>query len=289
MRTTLRALAVRAVAVAAFAAFAIASPALAQTPPPERPAAKPEGKWTFAVQPYLWLAGIDGVLKYDIPSGEGGGADIGLSLEDLDFVFMISAEARTGNWALLTDVIYVDVESSHDTVEAVRFPGPGGHVTVGVDPNSETRTGITAWEWTLAGAYTVARSRRASFEVLGGVRYLTLEAESEWRLDGEITTGGSGRTFARQGSVSESADLWDAVVGVRGELLLGGRWFVPYYGDIGAGSSQLTWQGVTGIAYRFSWWDLRLTYRYLHYDMDHDDLLQGVSFQGGAVSAKFRF
>ena len=279
---TSRVVPLAATGVVALAASGIAPPALAQTPPPD-------GKWTFALQPYLWLVGIDGTLKYEIPPDSGGGADVGLSLEDLDFAFMMSAEARTGNWALLTDVIYADVQSNHDTVEAVRFPGAGGHVTVGVDPNSETSTTVTAWEWTLAGAYTAARGRRASLEVLGGVRYLTVEAKSEWRLDGEITGPHGGRTFERQGSVSERADLWDGIVGVHGELVLGGRWFVPYYGDVGTGSSRLTWQAVTGIAYRFSWCDLSLTYRYLRYDMSDDDLLQGVSFQGGAVGAKFRF
>jgi opacity protein-like surface antigen len=278
----------KTVLAAALAVLGIASSALAQSPPTD--ASATEGKWTFAVQPYLWALGVDGTLKYDIPSdGDGGGADVGLTLEDLNFVFMMSAEARKGNWAILTDLVYADIESNSDSVEGVRFPGSGGQVEVAVDEDSETSSTIVATEWTLAGAYTVARGRLSSFEALAGVRYLSVEAKSEWQLDGTIAGPGSGQSFDRNGSASKRAHLWDGILGLRGELGLGGSWFIPYYADVGTGSSELTWQAMAGLAYRFKIWSLGLHYRYLHYDMKDDDLLQDVSFPGGAVSAKFRF
>jgi len=46
---------------------------------------------------------------------------------------------------------------------------------------------------------------------------------------------------------------------------------------------------VGGAGYRFTRWDLRLVYRYLHYDTSDDDLLQNVAFSGGGLSAKIRF
>ena len=92
--------------------------------------------------------------------------------------------------------------------------------------------------------------------------------------------------------MSKRVELWDGAVGVRGSLGLGGdHWFVPYYADIGAGSSSLTWQAITGVGYKFGWGDLNLFYRYLRYDMQHDDLLQNVSFYGYGFGfgARFRF
>src|SRR5262249_57558251 len=78
-----RVVALAAFGIVALAASGIASPALAQTAPP------PEAKWTFAVQPYLWLVGIDGTVKYEIPPNSGGGADVGLSLAALPSLFII--------------------------------------------------------------------------------------------------------------------------------------------------------------------------------------------------------
>jgi opacity protein-like surface antigen len=265
----------------------VASRAHAQSAPAEAPAS--EGKWTFAVQPYLWALGVDGTLKYDVPPTGDGASDVGLTLENLNFVFMMSAEARTGKWSILTDLAYADLESKNDTVESVRFQRPGGPVEVGVDADSEAKTTLRALEWSLAGGYTVVRGGRCSLDLLAGFRYLTVEAKSEWHVDGTIAGPGPGQSFDRNGDARKRADLWDGIVGLRGEIVLGGPWFLSYYGDIGTGTSTMTWQALAGVGYRFKTWSLGLHYRYLHYDMKGDDLLQDVAFPGGAVSAKFRF
>jgi hypothetical protein len=43
------------------------------------------------------------------------------------------------------------------------------------------------------------------------------------------------------------------------------------------------------VGYGFSWGDLLLTYRYLHYDADENRLLDDISLQGPALGATFRF
>jgi hypothetical protein len=49
-------------------------------------------------------------------------------------------------------------------------------------------------------------------------------------------------------------DLWDGIIGVKGRFLLGGsNWSIPYYLDVGTGSSSLTWQGMLGVAYTYKW------------------------------------
>ena len=41
---------------------------------------------------------------------------------------------------------------------------------------------------------------------------------------------------------------------------------MPYYFDIGAGGSQLTWQIVSGLGYQFNKWGaVSATYRYLSF------------------------
>jgi hypothetical protein len=41
--------------------------------------------------------------------------------------------------------------------------------------------------------------------------------------------------------------------------------FVPYYLDVGTGDSKLTWQGIAGLGYAFSWAEVIGTWRYLDY------------------------
>lgn len=246
--------------------------------------------WTFAVEPYLWLAGVDGTLKYDLPPGGGGGADVGLTLEDLSFAFMLNGEARKGKWSVFADAAYVDIDSNNSEVTSIRFAGPGGQVEATVDVDAGGGTSITGTEVALAGGYTVARGSASSLDVFAGARYFTLEASTSWFLDAEVTGPGPGQVFARSGTVSKRVNLWDGIVGLRGALSFGGgRWYVPVYLDAGTGSSALTWQAVAGLAYRFSWGDLHLAYRYLAYDMDDDKLLQDVSLSGPAFGARFRF
>jgi hypothetical protein len=105
----------------------------------------------------------------------------------------------------------------------------------------------------------------------------------------EIVMATHGQTFAAAGSISETADLWDAIVGVRGRVKLAERWFLPYYLDVGAGSSKLTWQALAGIGYAFGWGDVTLAWRQLSYDQKDDKLLQDFRFKGSLLGATFRF
>ena len=84
--------------------------------------------------------------------------------------------------------------------------------------------------------------------------------------------------------------IWDGIIGVRGRVRWGETpWFTPYYLDVGAGSSNLTWQAMLGIAYGFKWGDVVLAHRTLFYDQNDDKLLQDFRFSGPTLGATFRF
>jgi hypothetical protein len=118
-----------------------------------------------------------------------------------------------------------------------------------------------------------------TLDVFGGLRYFGLEATTDWQLTGTITGPGGGQTFPRTGGISGRADLWDGIVGVRGHVLLGSSdWSIPYYLDLGAGSSNVTWQGMLGVAYSFKWGGVTLAYRNLYYDQKDDKLVQDLRF-----------
>jgi hypothetical protein len=274
------------VGLAVMTLIAISLPAYAGDP-------APPDKWTFAVRPYLWAPGISGTLKYDIPPSGGGGASVDLSsyiLQNLNMALMLSAEARKGDWAVLTDVLYLDVESDDSKVKSVSFSGPGGRIEVSAGADVGTKVKLSGFVWELAGAYTVARGGNSSMDVLAGVRYLGIEAKTDWQLSGSISDNVSGGTFARSGSTSDRVDLWDAIIGIRGYVGLGqSKWAIPYYLDVGTGNSAITSQAMAGIEYRYSWGELQLLYRYLYYDLKGDKLLQNVSLNGPAIGVNFRF
>jgi hypothetical protein len=244
-------------------------------------------QWTFALTPYLWLPNINGSLKYDLPSisakpeVETGPNDY---LENLDMAFMISGEARTGKWSVFTDYIYLDFGDENSRVKS--FGGTIIDDTVAIDLG--TKSSLSGSLWTLVGGYAVVQDPGATLDVIGGFRYLGIEAKTDWNLSATISS--SGETLAASGSISEDGDLWDGIIGVRGHVKLGGsNWVIPYYADIGAGDSDLTWQAMAGITYNWNWGGVSLVYRHLSYDMDSDKLLQDVEFSGPALGATFRF
>jgi hypothetical protein len=263
----------------------IPSTARAQSP-------APGDGWTFAVQPYVFLPSSNATLKYDIPEG-GGSADVEITnpvLEELSFAAMVSAEARKGRWAIVTDFLYLDCGGQDSRVRSVDFTGPGGVIPISASANLDTSTTLKGGEWALAGSYTLLRGESSALDVLAGFRYFGLKTSTSWHLTGAITGPGPGQSFDATGSSSDRVDLWDGIVGVRGRLGLGsGRWGIPFYLDVGTGASTLTAQVVAGIQYRFSSIDLNLEYRYLYYDVAGDSLIQDVSFAGPAVGVRFRF
>lgn len=239
--------------------------------------------WQFAVTPYLWGPTINGDLKYQMPPGTGGSPDVKVGPNDylsaLNFAMMISGEARKGPWGVMTDIIYLDASSDRSEIKSIS--GPLGR-SYPLDTGS--KTGFTGLVWQLAGFYNVVNSPSATMDVVAGLRYFKVKSSLDWQLSGPVGQ------FPQSGSYSEKHDLLDGIVGIRGRLNIGeGKWFVPYYLDVGTGSSALTWQGTTGLGYAMGWGDVQLTYRHLYYDQSNDKLLQDFSFSGPALSATFRF
>jgi hypothetical protein len=274
-------------ALALLALLAFSSPAHAENP-------APSDTWTFSVKPYLWLPNVNGTLKYEIPPGSGAGPTVDLGnyiLENLSIALMINGEARKGDWVIVTDFVYLDVNSQNSKVKSVDFAfGPGDRIPVTASADLGTKSSLSGEFWELVGARTMAHNDNSSIDVLGGFRYLSIKASTDWQLAADVSGPGPGQSFAHSGGISQRVDLWDLIVGVRGLVGLGnGAWAIPYYLDAGAGSARLTWQAVAGIEYRFHWGDVQLSYRYLYYNMKSDELLQGISFSGPGLGVNFRF
>ena len=88
---------------------------------------------------------------------------------------------------------------------------------------------------------------------------------------------------------TDSGDVWDAIVGVRGHVPLTDKWYLPYYFDIGTGDTQLTWQAFGGVGYRFKHFDLVGGYRYMDWNFKDADVFGDMNLSGPFVGAKFMF
>jgi len=209
--------------------------------------------WKFGVGLYGWTASIGGKSAF--------GSDIDIDFDDiidkLEIAFMGVFGVRKGKWALMTDVIYMDVKDDKD---------------IALDLNASVE--LKAWVVNPAIGYNVLEMEKASLHILGGARYLSLKTELG-------LTGFSG--------VSDSRSVWDGIIGLRGRINLAEKWYMPFYGDIGTGDSDLTWQVMTGIAYKFSKFDVFLVYRYLDWDFDDDAVIDDLNINGPLIGIKFVF
>ena len=254
-------------------------------------------EWQFQITPYLWLPTIDGTLNYDLPPGGGGSPDISVGptdwLELLNFGALVAASARKGRFSMFTDVVYLSMTRNGDgRIASVEGTVPGNIISIPVSANLtlNTRTDMDGLVWTLAAGYTVKQTKTSSVDVFAGARLFSVDFSSSWELTAAITTPGGQQLLAAQGGIGSDTDLWDGIVGVRGHFDFGnGNWSVPYYFDIGAGSSDLTWNAMAGLSRTFGWGDLMFVYRHLAYDEDADGLMQSFSFSGPAFGAAFRF
>jgi len=249
----------------------------------------PKAQWSFSITPYLWLPNVNGTLKYNIPPGAGGSPDVEVGpnsyLENLQALLMISGEARKDRWSVFTDLIYLDFADQDSSVQTINF---GGNL-VSSSANIATSSSFRGIAWTLAAGYAIDTGTDVMLDVFGGLRYFEISASSDWQLVTSVTGPGGVQTFPSTGGVSQSMNLLDGIAGVRGRVPIGSNWSIPYYLDVGTGSSNLTWQWLLGVSYSFRWGGLTLAYRDLFYDQKDDRFLQDLRFSGPTFGVTFRF
>ncbi len=217
--------------------------------------------WDFTGLIYLWGAEIGGETV------TGQDVDVSFSdiVENLDFGIMGTLEARRGPWAVFGDAIYLNI--SDDDGASV---GPGIPASVDVDIEGLVLGAGVGYDVVNAGDYRL--------NTFGGVRYLDMDTSANLSI-----AGGSQR-------VRDDFSNWDAIVGVRGMYALSDQWGIVYYGDVGTGDTDLTWQVALALDYEFDNWALTLGYRHLAWDnLNASATLTDIEFSGPFVGAKFGF
>ena len=205
-------------------------------------------------------------------------------VDNIKFVFMGSLEAKKGRWGAFTDLIYMDIGTGKSETRDFSVGGIQIPATATGDIDYDLKGTI----WTIAGEYGVMAAPGASMDVFAGARMVDLEQTISWSLAGNI---GSIPVSGRSGGSNVSRTNWDAIAGVKGRLHFGAdrSWFVPYYLDVGAGDSDLTWQAMTGIGYSWKSVDVVAAWRYLDYDFGSGKPFTDINLNGPSLSVVFRW
>ena len=228
---------------------------------------------------------IGGSTKFPVDSG-GSSVDITAKtiLENLDFTFMGTFEAHNGQWGVFTDLMYLNLGAGKSNSRDFSIGGGALSANTSANLNLDFRGLI----WTLAGERQVLADPAVKLNLLAGTRLFSSEQTLDWTISGDL---GSLPEASRSGSSTVKESWWDAIVGVKGTYTYapGSKWSSPFYFDIGAGESQLTWQAATGVSYAFEWGQMSALWRYLSYDMKSGGVIQDVSFNGPMLGATFKW
>jgi hypothetical protein len=257
--------------------------------------AGPSG-WTFDVAPYLWMPSINANLNFNLPPALGGTVSANPSIgfgdlvSHLNFGAMAAADARYDRFSVLTDFMYMNLGGTAAQFKSVNFPNHPAIPIVGGVQSSQSLN-LNATIWTLAGGYTLAQGDWGNIDAIAGFRLLDVNTRTNYSLGLTITgPRGNGATFGGIGSVSASADIWNGIGGFRGRIRVGNAgFFIPYYFDIGAGGSKLTWQVSSGVGYHAGLADVSLTYRYLSFEQSSSSVVQRLWIQGPMLMVNFAF
>ena len=252
---------------------------------PDSVGAQSSGDWKFEASIYAYLPTISGRSTFPPPvGGSSASVDIGTILDNLKFAFMGSFAARRDRWGVLADVIYMDLGNTKEQSDSLTL----GRAAIPAGVNAKVSYDLKGWVSTLAATYRVVADKDYTGDVVAGTRVLNMRPALNWYLTGNVA---SIPVKDGAGSREASQQDWDLIVGFKGRATFApeGKWFVPYYMDIGTGESQFTWQATAGIGYSFDWGDVVASWRYLDYRMKAGKPLEDLTFNGPAIAAVFRW
>jgi opacity protein-like surface antigen len=230
--------------------------------------AQPAG-WQFGLDLYLWMPGMGG----ETTAGDTIDVPFDTILENLDFGYMSVFHARKGKLHLSTDVIYMYLEGDNSNQVAL----PDGNQL-----KLDATVKFQSWIVNPAIGYSLMDTEKIKVEGFAGIRYLYMKPEIELDYTGVYTS--------RQNNISDSVDMWDGIIGVRGEVSLIKNLYVPYYLDMGTGDSDFTWQIMAGLGYRIDKsMEVVAAYRYLEWKFEDSTALDSLDISGPLIGLRIRF
>jgi hypothetical protein len=223
---------------------------------------KSSDQWQYDFELYFWLPRI-----YTTTASQD---HITLTLWDLisnlKWMTMVDFGARKNKWSFGADFIYLKIGDSAQKTTGGPFGRPE---TLDVDVS------LKGFISTLSGGYQIAGNDKYQLDIIAGARYLDLELPLTIEIDDKTE------------SVDPGGNTWDGIVGVSGVTTLNDKWYVDYYGDIGTGDSDVTWQTKVGFGYKLKKFTGTFGFRYLRWNFPKKDELKNMRVIGPYVGAKW--
>jgi hypothetical protein len=184
-------------------------------------------------------------------------------------------EVRKGKFSAFLDASSASMAQS--STRYVTIPGLTGPNVL----NQQMATTENAF--TAAIGYTVYRNAVSNLDVFGGARLIGVVDY----LNNQFPNPSAPNITS---SVGENNLRVDPIAGVRGRVGIGGAWYLPYYGDLGAGNAGFSWQENSGLGYDFEKAGaVSVTYRNLYLNRNGNaNVLNGLNFGGPALNYDIR-
>jgi opacity protein-like surface antigen len=243
-----------------------ASSALAGTTTGTSPSFEPaaESGWKFQTAIYGWAEGLKGDIGVH---GMTAPVDIGFSdiAENLDMAFMGTFAASKGRWGFIADLTYADISAEEESA----------------------RASIDFGQQQFSGNFTINYEAYGSdsfkFILYAGTRVTWIDAEL--KLD-------PANPFLPDFNAGDTRSWVDPIVGIRLLANLSPSFYGFASGDVGGfgAASDLTWQAMAGVGYRFSQQTSALLgYRAIGTDYTDGGFTYDITASGPAIGLEFKF
>jgi opacity protein-like surface antigen len=220
--------------------------------------------WTFDLSANLWIN--DTTVTADTPNGEVSQTlSFSDAIENLEFAFMGTVEARNGPWSVIGDLLYFKLAEVASTPNQVLFS----------DVEVDSKTTVLSSYLTYR-AYT---TDTMAVDVGAGFRAF-------WTSIDTTFVGAAAPTE----SLSQDKDWVDPVVAARVRMAFSDQWFGTLMLDAGGLDDSSTWQALATVGYRLNdQWTFQGGYRYLQAEWDTDFGEASLEFSGPILGVTYRF
>lgn len=219
--------------------------------------------WDWAIEPYLWAAGIGTNLRtFQPPTEAESNLTFGDVISKLDGVLLLRVEGRGDDFGAFVDVVYL---------------GLGDHKHRRV---LTTRTDLDARLIDAAVSWRPGGNRNAGLDLYAGLRYLDIDLTVRFTPDNP--------EFGGRSLKAGPSDV-DFLAGARYTWPLSQQWSLIARGDVSEGESKGTWSGAAMLQRRTGNGMWLFGYRYMKARFGSGNMDVAVTLSGPQVGYGFVF
>lgn len=243
--------------------------------------------WRYAITPYAYVPfNIEGT---SVIAGTGVELDLGFNdaMDLLNFAFSGRFEAWKGDWGIIADLYYVDLDLNNEG--EVDFPGPGSATaTVDVDVTQKWAAFMVSRRFSY-GTYGASK-RRFAWDGALGIRWNSIRQE----VDANVDIGGAPGVQQNLGGTEK---WWEPTVMLRAEYEVADNWTIGgrvELGGFGVNDDKLQYTALLGADWR-GWENTSLKFGYVFYGIDYEgkrsdgDFEYDIDQHGPFIGLTYRF